>query len=284
MDPFALAIALSNRLSELERWSSVFDSWLNRWTTMVVIGVVLEVAFVAWEYRMELGDFRRGTIRSPEKPKLLKYIIEFLGVGLVALGVTGELVVHTRSGKIDTEMRDITRQQVSIANGRAGDALKEAAEANERAAELLAEIQPRELKQQDAIRKSLARFSRRITDLTSPRAFLIIGIYTYRLDPEGLRLAREIQDIFRGRFSSALHADGGLEGLMVNPSGETLFGVTVIGGKNQQEFAATLKSALQSEGGLFVPPGKPPAVQYPVSLDNTVLVLVGAKPLPAPAK
>ena len=141
MDPLALAIALSNRLAELERWSSVLDSWLNRWTTMVVVGVVLEVAFVIWEYRLELHEFRRGTIRSPEKPRLRKYIIEVLGAGLVAMGVAGELVVHTRSGRIDTEMRDITRQQVSIANGiaadankEAGDARKEAGKARERAA------------------------------------------------------------------------------------------------------------------------------------------------------
>jgi hypothetical protein len=127
MDASALAIALSRRLAELERWSSVLDSWLNRWTTIVVLGVVLELAFVIWEYRTELHDFRRGTIRSPEKPRLLKYIIEFLGAGLVAAGVAGELVVHTRSGKIETEMRDVTRQQVSIANDRAGDAIKEAA-------------------------------------------------------------------------------------------------------------------------------------------------------------
>ena len=136
MDSLASAIALSNRLAELARWSSVLDSWLNRWTSLVVIGVVLEVAFVAWEYQMELQEFRRGTIRSPEKPKLLKYIIEFLGAGLVAIGVAGELVVHTRSGKIETEMRDATTQQVSIANTRAGDAIKEAARLSKDAAKM----------------------------------------------------------------------------------------------------------------------------------------------------
>src|SRR4051812_46660850 len=100
MDSSALAIALSKRLAELESWSSRLDSWLNFWTALVVIGVVLEVAFVVWEYKIELYEFRRGTIRSPERPKPLKFVSELLGVGLVAAGVMGELAVHSRSGKI----------------------------------------------------------------------------------------------------------------------------------------------------------------------------------------
>lgn len=128
--------ALESRLKSLEAsWSSL-DSWLNFWTALVVVGVVMEIAIVLTEYQKELHEYRRGTISSPGKPNIAKFALELLGAGLVAIGVAGEFAIHTRAGKIESDMRDATRQLVALVEGDAAKA-NERASANEKEAERL---------------------------------------------------------------------------------------------------------------------------------------------------
>jgi hypothetical protein len=183
MDPSALAIALSSRLTDLEYWWSNLDSWLNRWTALVVIGVAMEVIFVLWEYRTELHDFRRGTIRSPEKPRLPKLLFELFGAALVAGGVAGEFVVHTRAGKIETEMRDVARQQVSIANGEAAKANERTEELRSANLELERELSPRHLSVQG---------QQHLTGTLKPFAPIAASLQYLQGDDEARRLGAEL--------------------------------------------------------------------------------------------
>lgn len=97
--------ALKSALATLDSSSSSLYWWLGFWTTLVAVGVVLEVVFVVWEYLEELHDFRRGFIHAPEKPLTALFVMGLLGAGLVAAGVSGELWEESRIGAIETCIR-----------------------------------------------------------------------------------------------------------------------------------------------------------------------------------
>jgi hypothetical protein len=120
------ASALARELDNLEKSWSGLDWWLNVWTFVVVIGVAVELIVLIVEYVHDWRDFKRATIRSPEKPSWLVYGLGFLGAALVAIGVAGEFRVHIRAGKFESDMRDKTRQLVALVN-------QEASRAGERA-------------------------------------------------------------------------------------------------------------------------------------------------------
>src|ERR1700690_4114034 len=73
MDESALRIALAS----LEDCSSSLHWWLGFWTFLVVAGVALELVFVIWEYRDDLGDFKRGFVHPPHKPSVLLFVLGF---------------------------------------------------------------------------------------------------------------------------------------------------------------------------------------------------------------
>jgi hypothetical protein len=95
------------------------------------VGVAVEVALVVLEHKTELKDFRRGTIRSPERPNKLKFGIEALAAVLVASGVAGELVIDVRAGKIQTQLRNKNGRLIQLLEGGAGEALNHAIEVEE---------------------------------------------------------------------------------------------------------------------------------------------------------
>ena len=57
-----------------------------------------------------------------------------LGAALVAIGVAGEFSINTKAGKLESDMRDKTRQLVAIAEGESASAKERASRADERAA------------------------------------------------------------------------------------------------------------------------------------------------------
>ena len=124
---------LINRAAELERWGSVDDHWLNKWTLAVVIGVGLELAVLAWEFNEEWRVFKRGTIRTPERPNLRLYLFAALAAILVLVGVAGEFSITRSIEEIGTELRIISGKRVEIAEENTGNATKEAGAAIERA-------------------------------------------------------------------------------------------------------------------------------------------------------
>jgi hypothetical protein len=119
--------ALASSLDSLEKSWSGLDWWLNFWTVVVVVGVAVELVVLVTEYMHGWRDFRRGSIHSAERPSLIIFGLGFLGAALVAFGVAGEFRIHTKAGRIETDMRDKTRQLVALVE-------KEAAQANEGAA------------------------------------------------------------------------------------------------------------------------------------------------------
>src|SRR5260370_28175598 len=128
------ASALARELDNLEKSSSSLDWWLDFWTILVVVGVGVDLIVLIVEYVHEWRDFKRGTIHPPEKPSLILFGLGFLGVGLVAIGVAGEFRVHIQAGKIETNIRDATRQLVALVNKDAADARRDAGIAIKQAA------------------------------------------------------------------------------------------------------------------------------------------------------
>jgi hypothetical protein len=100
---------------------------------------------------------------------------------LVAIGVAGEFAVHLKAGKVETDIKTITRELTSSAESNA-------ANANLEAAKLRRAIAGRELtaEQQRAIAAKLAQYSGRTVWLRS-----------YKGDPEAKRLGKEIISALR---------------------------------------------------------------------------------------
>jgi hypothetical protein len=114
--------ALKTLLDNLDRSQSSLHHWLHFWTFLVVVGVVLEVVFVVWEYAEDLHDFRRGIVQPPEKPSLLLLVLGLLGAGLVAVGVAGELYIDVQAGKVETDIRNANELRISLLTKEADDA------------------------------------------------------------------------------------------------------------------------------------------------------------------
>jgi len=110
------ASALAKLLDTLETSWAALDLWLNVFTFMVVVGVAIELFVLIIEYRHDWRDFARGVIHSPGKPSLVVFGVGFIGAALVALGVAGELRIHVKAGRIETDMRDVTKQLVVALN------------------------------------------------------------------------------------------------------------------------------------------------------------------------
>ena len=129
-------LALASKLKSLDSsWTSL-DFWLNVWTLVVVIGVVVELGVIVIEYLHEKRDFEGGVVHPPDKPSVLLLTFGLLGAGLVALGVAGEFRVHVKAGKVETGIRDTTLELVALVNGKA-EAANQGASANEREAKRL---------------------------------------------------------------------------------------------------------------------------------------------------
>ena len=118
MDESARKILISN----LDRSRATLDSWLLVFTLLVVIGVVLEVVFVIWEYRDDLHDWRRGIVHPPERPSITLLAFGLFGAGLVAIGVSGELYIGARISAVETRIRDANDRRATLLSKLAGDA------------------------------------------------------------------------------------------------------------------------------------------------------------------
>ena len=98
-------------LSSLEASRSSLHNWLQFWTLLVVIGVVLDVLFVVWEYRAELTEFQRGIVLPPSRPSISLLLFGLLAAALVAVGVSGELVVESKIEGVETRIRRASDEQ-----------------------------------------------------------------------------------------------------------------------------------------------------------------------------
>ncbi|MGB6944191.1 MAG: hypothetical protein WBE37_17455 [Bryobacteraceae bacterium] len=139
MDSSALAssiLALRSSIKSLESCSNSLEWLLYVFVALVVIGVVLEVGFVVWEYREDMKEFRRGIIHSPHRPSGRKLLFELVGAGLVAIGVAGELAIDVKSGGIQTALRAKNGELIDLLQNASAVALRAASENEKEAAQL----------------------------------------------------------------------------------------------------------------------------------------------------
>jgi hypothetical protein len=268
MDALALASALDN----LEKSWSALDAWLKFWIALVVVGVTIEIFVVIIEYAHDLRDFRRATIHSPGRPSRSKFFFEMLGAALVAIGVAGEFGIHIQAGKIETDMRDKTRQLVAIADAEAGGANERASKANERAANLEKEnlklealIQPRSLtvQQQREIGSSLAT-------LTVSR----LQVGSFFSDPESYHFCEQIRAALKfARFESADGCGAG----PVNRGDAKRVGIYIESWR-EDEVAGAIARALRTTGK--VSPVSVADIPYSSDTMPFLSMLVATKPLP----
>jgi hypothetical protein len=151
MDSSALAssiAALRSSIRALESRSDSLEDWLYLWVALVVIGVVLEVGFVLWEYHEDMEEFRRGIIHSPHRPTGRKLLVELLGACLVAIGVAGELAIDVMGGRLQTDLRTKNGDLVHLLEQVSSAALQRAADAE---ANTLREINARIALERDVV-------------------------------------------------------------------------------------------------------------------------------------
>lgn len=121
MDEVTLRSLLS-RLEALETLRASLHSSLRFWEWVVVIGVVIELIVVIKEYRDDLHEFRRGVIIPPEKPSILLLALGLLGAGMVAFGISKELLVDAKIEGIETQIRGVNEQLFGIVKQSAEEA------------------------------------------------------------------------------------------------------------------------------------------------------------------
>jgi hypothetical protein len=155
----------------LESCSASLNESLSWYIWIVVIGVVFEIVPILVEYVEDRKKWKQGIIRSPEKPTVPHLVIHLCGAVLVAIGVGGELWLHTESGKTDQglvaanaalDARKERENESKLAGVRleAATANSKAAAANERAKAAEAEL----ASQQAALAKEQAAAAKSTKD------------------------------------------------------------------------------------------------------------------------
>ena len=131
--------ALESDIEALERLSVSWEFWVWPFTFMIVVGVVAEFWLIRHDWREDnktwaLAHF--GLFRTPGRPSVKKLMVEYSSVGLIALGVAGQLLVgikvasidgHIRSKSVvlrskDSDLRSKSEQLVALVTKQSGDA------------------------------------------------------------------------------------------------------------------------------------------------------------------
>jgi hypothetical protein len=175
--------ALKTLLDSLENSRSSLGSWLDFWTFLVVLGVIIEVAFVVWEYVEKLRDFKRGEVHPPEKPSKVRFVLELLGAAFVAIGVAGELYIDAKIGTVETEIRSANDRRASLLSKEAGaaktsaeDAASAASRANDEAGQAIAKSNAVKIASGEAMNRSNA------ADKAASEALTRIGTVKWYVD------------------------------------------------------------------------------------------------------
>ena len=151
--------ALERDIKTLENSSVPWERTLPWFTALVVLGVLMELWVIWRERRDDMEAWRRGIIRPPDGPSIEKFVVEIISVLFITGGIVGELWAGVKITNINgslrsksAELRSKSDQFVALLNTEAGDAIREAGEANERASEnelervkLEAQVAPRRL-------------------------------------------------------------------------------------------------------------------------------------------
>jgi hypothetical protein len=276
--------ALFAKLNNLENsWSSL-DAWLKFWIVLVVIGVSIELIVVVKEYRDDRNEWARGIIRPPDRPSRWLLFWSLLGAGLVAIGVAGELAIHLKAGKVETDIRSVTRQLVAVANAEASKADARAAEADLRRVQLQAMVAWRYLSSQQ---------QKLICSIVSPKLADGIGVISSSQDPEEWRYAQDFSVALRDCSASiGLHRSGGVGNRFW--AQKPIFGVWLVSGEKSNNgplslnrrkvLARTLLDALRKVGVIIdgIPTGGVPDVGGGHTEPSTGVLDIYIRPRPPP--
>lgn len=294
-DPSALESsisALERAISALEREIATLDSssaplehWIWFFTFLVAVGVAMEVWVIEHEWRDDMEAWALahfGVLRSPGRPSITKWRVEIGSVLLITIGVMGELVIGIEIASINgqlrgksaelrsknAQLRTVSDQLIALINERAG-------KAEERAAELLKEIQPRRLSVEQE--KNISNF------LTS-YAGKTVSVASYSLDAESMILAIQIEKALL-KAHVLVWDRVGTFGAVGTP---LYLGVTVDTNSSDKKLAAALFKALKTKGGLMptmdaVAFGQGSTMWLPArpkgSTKEDAFVFVGEKPI-----
>jgi hypothetical protein len=99
--------ALRNQLNNLLARQASLHSWSRACEWVVVVGVIFEFIVLTVEYREELLKFKLAVVRLPEKPNLWLYIVAFLGVAMVAGGITRQLRIDNCLTTVESQIRQV---------------------------------------------------------------------------------------------------------------------------------------------------------------------------------
>src|SRR5258708_17753580 len=109
MDLFTLERAINTLETSLDS----LGGWLTFWTTLVVLGLIVEYA----------DDLKELLIKRPFNWKLFRTIVGGL---LITGGVAGELFVQFKESKLSTDLRSANHEVVALLNDHAAQAGKDA--------------------------------------------------------------------------------------------------------------------------------------------------------------
>jgi hypothetical protein len=106
------ASALVSAISALEREIKAFETSSVLWekllpwfTALVAVGVAMELWVIWREWRDDMEAWGRGTIRPPEYPSTMKYVIELVSVVLIVGGIVGELWIGIEITSLNGTLR-----------------------------------------------------------------------------------------------------------------------------------------------------------------------------------
>lgn len=118
--------ALRGQLSNLETLRSSLHSWLHFWEWIVVVGLVIDLIVIVREFWDGWQNFKRGTIRSPERPSVLLLVLGLLGSGVVVIGISRELSVDSRMEAVETTIRGVNEELFGMVSEEASKAHQQA--------------------------------------------------------------------------------------------------------------------------------------------------------------
>jgi hypothetical protein len=282
-------------MSLAARWSTPEWIWnnpkslefLSAISTLILIaGAVIE----EWSKLKQIGLLTAKVLafRSTafERCVLKKLVTHSIGAILVVVGIVGELVFETRTfivedkeataanleiGKLEVRARELEQGNLKLQT-QVADANERASKAEERAAELLGEIQPRRLSPDQ---------EKDIADALKSYAGKTVGVATYTQDAEAMLLANQIANAL-GKAKILVRNRIGTFGAVGFP---LMLGVIVDKNSSDKKLESALLKTLKTKGGLatlnysvvfgqgstmYLPPG-------PTHEDS--FIFVGEKPL-----
>lgn len=121
--------ALDKGISGLGASSGKYEAGAIVFALMVAFGVVGELVVLCFEYQEEKTKWKRGLVCPPDRPSVRIYLVTFIAIIFVAVGVLGEAWATKKLEEINSQLRSETsdlqaksEQLLSLVTQQAGTA------------------------------------------------------------------------------------------------------------------------------------------------------------------